>query len=275
MKIGIHTYAWGSHFGNDTLYIIDCCRELGMDYVEFPLMEIDAFDPVAVKARLGDLEPTTSARIPRREWDVASDDPQEREWGRTFLRRCVEKTAAVGAQVFSGNFYVGAEKENKPTQAEWERSVEAVRMTARLAADLGVRIGIEAVSRFANNLVNTARQAVRFVEDVGESNVFVHLDSFHMAYEERDLPAAIRFVGGRLGYFHMAGNDRGRPGDDDLFDWDAIFSAFKEIGFDDYLGFEGFDMTCGHIYRDIIGDPMDFARESRAYALKMLEKHGF
>ena len=48
MKIGIHTYAWGSHFGNDTLYIIDRCKEIGLDFIEFPLMEIDKFDPAAV-----------------------------------------------------------------------------------------------------------------------------------------------------------------------------------------------------------------------------------
>ncbi len=82
MKLGIHTHAWGGHFGGDTLYIIDRCKQLGMDFIEFPLMEIDAFDPVAVKARLeGAIEPTCSTIIPDPHWDIGSEDPACRQLG--------------------------------------------------------------------------------------------------------------------------------------------------------------------------------------------------
>lgn len=36
MKIGIHGAAWSNHFGSDTLYIIDSCKRIGLDYLEIP-----------------------------------------------------------------------------------------------------------------------------------------------------------------------------------------------------------------------------------------------
>ena len=55
---------------------------------------------------------------------------------------------------------------------------------------------------------------------------------------------------------------------------DAIFMAFRQIGFDGYAGFEGFDMTCRATRRDLIGKPEDFARDSMAFAMQMMEKYG-
>ena len=278
MKIGIHTYAWGSHFGNDTLYIIDKCKELGFDFIELPLMEIDAFDPAAVKDRLdGAIEPTCSTIIPNPDWDIGSDDPEKRKRGIAFLKRCIDATAAVGATMFSGNSYVMAKKElpNGPIpQKEWDYCAAAVREAARYAQDFGITIGIEAANRFANHLVNTAEQALHFIDLVGEPNLIVHLDTFHMCYEERSFYDAIIKAGSKLKYFHMCGNDRGKPGEDDIIDWDAVFRALKRVGFDDYLGFEGFDMTCRATRRDLIGKPEDFARDSMAFALQMMEKYG-
>lgn len=279
MKIGIHTYAWGNHFGNDTLYIIDSCKKIGMDFIEFPLMEIDLFDPKTVKDYLdGAIEPTCSTIIPERNWDIGSDDPEQRKAGLAFLKNCIDKTAAVGGTMFSGMGYVLPHKEVGPgpaSEQEWEYCTQAIKQVAKYAQDFGITVGIEPASRFANHLVNTADQALKFLAMVDEPNTIIHFDSFHMVYEERDFHAAFKKVGDKLGYFHMCGNDRGKPGDDDLIDWDMVFETFKEIGFDGYVGFEGFDMTCDNIYRDIIGDSDQFAKDSYDYCVKMMEKHGF
>ena len=279
MKIGIHTYAWGNHFGNDTLYIIDSCKKIGMDFIEIPLMEIDKFDPVTVKDYLdGALEPTCSTVIPNRNWDIGSDDPEQRKAGIAFLRNCIEKTAAVGGKMFSGMGYVLPHKAVNPgpaSEQEWEYCTAAYKNIAKYAQDFGITVGVEPASRFANHLVNTADQALKFLDMVDEPNVIIHFDSFHMVYEERDFDAAFKKVGNKLGYFHMCGNDRGKPGDDDIIDWDGVFESFKAIGFDGYVGFEGFDMTCDNIYRDIIGNADQFAKDSYDYCCKMMDKHGF
>lgn len=279
MKLGIHTHAWGGHFGGDTLYIIDRCKQLGMDFIEFPLMEIDAFDPVAVKARLeGAIEPTCSTIIPDPHWDIGSEDPACRQLGIDFLKGCIDKTRDVGATVFSGMCYCLPSKQVPPgydPRAERSRCAAAVKEIARYAAQFGITVGIEPASRFSNHLVNTTGQGLDFLAEVDEPNTILHLDSFHMCYEERDFYKAVVAAGDKLGYFHMCGNDRGRPGYDDIIDWDGVFHGFLQVGFNGYLGFEGFDTTCKYIYRDIIGAPDDFARQSMAFADEMLKKYGY
>ncbi|RYD30544.1 MAG: sugar phosphate isomerase/epimerase, partial [Verrucomicrobiaceae bacterium] len=61
----------------------------------------------------------------------------------------------------------------------WEISSTArvVQKAAAYAQSLGMEYGLEAVNRYENHILNTARQAVDMVERVGAPNVFVHLDT--------------------------------------------------------------------------------------------------
>lgn len=52
MKLGIHAYAWCSQWSNDTLDLIDKVKNLGMDFIEIPLMCLETFDAQAIKERL-------------------------------------------------------------------------------------------------------------------------------------------------------------------------------------------------------------------------------
>ncbi|GAH08909.1 unnamed protein product [marine sediment metagenome] len=52
MKLGIHAYAYCSQWSNETLYIIDRAKELGLDFIEIPLMVLEDFDTKAISERL-------------------------------------------------------------------------------------------------------------------------------------------------------------------------------------------------------------------------------
>ena len=75
---------------------------------------------------------------------------------------------------------------------------------ARGARGRGVTLGLEICNRYETNVVNTARQALRLVDGIGEDNVVIHLDTYHMNIEEDDLVRPVHEVGGRLGYVHAA-----------------------------------------------------------------------
>jgi len=48
MKLGIHAYAWCTKWTNDTLNLIDNVKNLGMDFIELPLLCLETFDVKAV-----------------------------------------------------------------------------------------------------------------------------------------------------------------------------------------------------------------------------------
>jgi D-psicose/D-tagatose/L-ribulose 3-epimerase len=110
---------------------------------------------------------------------------------------------------------------------------------AEYAAPAGVTLTEEVVNRFELYLLNTLAQAVRFVDEVGQANCRVHLDTFHANIEEKLPGEAIKEAGSRIGYVHISENDRGIPGTGHVA-WDATFSALHAIGYDGWLTVEAF-----------------------------------
>lgn len=279
MKLGIHAYEWCSEWSNDTLDIIDKVKECGFDFIEIPLMRLDLFDPKAVRERLDGFEVTTSNVLLADDVDITSFDPDVRKNGVRYLKDCVKASAEAGAKMFSGVIYSQYLKDAKkmPTEEEWQFSADSMRELARYAADFGMSIAFEPVTRYESYLLNTAEEAVRLVDMIGEPNVFIHLDSYHMNVEEKDFHDAVVTAGSKLSNFHMCENDRGIPGTGHV-DWDGIFRAFKEIGFDGYLGFEGFsdctDNMSTWVWRKLAPDGDTFVRESIAFARRMMQKYG-
>jgi D-psicose/D-tagatose/L-ribulose 3-epimerase len=210
--------------------------------------------------------------------DITSFNEAHRKNGVKYLKDCVKATADAGGHSFSGVIYSQYMKPAKcmPTEQEWEFSANCLREVARYAADLGVIVGVEPVTRYESYLLNTSEQAVRLAGMVGEPNLFVHLDSYHMNVEEKSFYGAIKTAGSRLKYFHMCENDRGIVGTGHV-DWDGVFKAFQEIGFDGYLGFEGFadcsDNMSTWVWRKLASDGETFVRESVAFARKMMQKY--
>ena len=90
-------------------------------------------------------------------------------------------------------------------------------------------LGLEPCNRYETHLVNTAEQAVRLIERIGEPNVMIHLDTYHMNIEEKGFAHGIRSAGEHLRYIHLSESDRGVPGTGTV-DWDATFAALAETG---------------------------------------------
>jgi hypothetical protein len=76
-------------------------------------------------------------------------------------------------------------------------------------------------------------------DDIGEDNVFLHLDTYHMNIEEDDLVRPVRAVGDRLGYVHIGENHRGYLGSGHL-DFTAFFHALADINYTGPITFESF-----------------------------------
>jgi len=279
ISYAVHAYAWTSSWSNRDLPILDRAAGLGLDSVEIPLMELDAVDPVAIRERaeragIGLLTSVACAD----DTDPSSEDDSVREAAREFLLGCVDATAAMGAQVFTGVTYsaLGRRLDRRPTRADSERAAEVMRDVARHAAQRGVTLGIEPVNRYESFLINTAAQALSLLELIDESNVGIHLDAYHMNIEEDDFRAPVDLVAEHLVHFHLSESHRGIPGRGTV-DWEAIMGALSDAGYDGHVGLESFaevadamrGATC--IWRDLAPSSDELVREGLAY-LKGLER---
>jgi D-psicose/D-tagatose/L-ribulose 3-epimerase len=278
MRYAVHAYAWTSSWSNDDLPILERAAGLGVDAVEIPLMELEKVDPPAIRdaaaaAGVGLLTSVACAE----DTDPTSDDEHVRERAAEFLRGCVDATADMGADVFTGVTYsaLGRRIERRPSRTDMERAAEVLRDVARHAAGRGVTVGIEPVNRYESFLVNTAAQALELREMVGEDNVGVHLDAYHMNIEEEEFGPPVAAAAEHLVHFHLSESHRGTPGTGTV-DWDAIMGALVDAGYGGLVGLESFaevsdamrGATC--IWRDLAPSSDALVRDGLRY-LKGLE----
>jgi D-psicose/D-tagatose/L-ribulose 3-epimerase len=242
LRYAVHAYAWTSSWSNADLPMLDHVKELGLDAIEVPLMEPDAVDPAAIAARAEavGLDVLASVALPEGA-DPAHEDEDIRRRGHEFLERCVDLTAEMGATVLTGVIYsaIGRRIERRPDEADYLRAAGVLAEVARYAQTRGVTLGIEPVNRYETFLVNTAEQGRRLIELIGEENVGIHLDAYHMNIEEDDFYEPTLLSTPQLVHFHMSESHRGIPGKGTV-DWDAVMRALAAGGYTGFVGLESF-----------------------------------
>jgi D-psicose/D-tagatose/L-ribulose 3-epimerase len=114
---------------------------------------------------------------------------------------------------------------------------------------------------------------VRLCEEVGNPALTVQLDTFHANIEEKDIAAAIRATGARLGHFHACENDRGTPGTGHV-PWPKVFAALKAVDYRGWVTIESFatgilDLCAAAcIWRPIYDTADGLARDGLAFLKK-------
>ncbi|HEX8919162.1 MAG TPA: sugar phosphate isomerase/epimerase family protein [Chloroflexota bacterium] len=282
MKLGIHAMAWTPHWSDESLPLIDRVADLGLDFIEIPLMGIDDVHPGPIRDRVREIgiEVVTSSVLSEAT-DITSPDSAVRARGVDYLRRCVDATAEMGAPQFSGVIYAwhGKRPSERPGQREWEWAAECLREVARHASEARIVLGLEPVNRYESPLINTCEQAVQLADMISAPNVKIHLDTYHMNIEEKSWREPVLLAGDRLCHFHLCENDRGIPGTG-LVDWDELFGALGDLRYEGYAGLESFidvsgDMVAGTcVWRDLAPSGDVLVRDGTAFLRDAARRHG-
>lgn len=248
--VGIISMQFVRPFTRAHLPLFARCRELGFDFIELLVPEPDDdLDLAETRTALADtgLDVVLAARV-NLQRSIASDDAACRQGGVDYLKRTVEVANALGARIVGGPLYgeplVFAGRAPVPHDADAikaraERTVAGLAEVAPEARAAGVVFGLEPLNRFETDIVCTTRQAIAVVDAVGDAGLGVMLDTFHMAMEERSIPAAIRAAGPRLVHFQANENHRGFPGTGQI-DWPPVMAALAEVGYTGPVSLEPF-----------------------------------
>jgi D-psicose/D-tagatose/L-ribulose 3-epimerase len=280
MQIGCHASVWTGNFDDAGLQLaIDKTAEAGFDLVEIPLMDPDKADPAVVRRMLDGAGLAATASLGLSEHtDISSSDPEIVASGEALLGRCLEFLSDVGGTHLVGVIYCAMRKYMAPvTDLNRQHSLDAIGRLSMRAAELGIAVGVEVVNRYESNLLNTSRQAVRYVEDAGVGNLLVHLDTYHMNIEEPDMFTPVLDAGSRLGYVHIGESHRGYLGSGTV-DFDSFFRALATIGYDGPVVFESFSSAVVHedlsnmlgIWRNLWTDGDDLGQHANTYIRSQL-----
>lgn len=279
MKLGIHAYAWCTEWNNSQLGLINKSKELGMDFIEIPLILLEKYDAVAVKERLEQLEfDAVFSTVLLNDTDITSDDANIRQKGIDYLKNCVKAVYDTGKTNFSGVIYSQHIKtlDHRPGEKEMTYSANSLREVAKYAKEHGVVLGLEPVNRYETFLINTAKQGLLLKQMIGMDNVKIHLDTYHMNIEEKSFYEATKLVGDDLIHYHLCENDRGIPGTG-LVNWDDIFKALSEMDYQGYAALESFvdctDNMSTWVWRQLAKDGDTLVKEGVSFIRSMMKKY--
>jgi D-psicose/D-tagatose/L-ribulose 3-epimerase len=270
MLFGAHAFIWAGEWTPEGAQrVIGGAAQAGLDFVEIPLLRPESMDVTATRALLDryGIGCTCSLGLPR-----AAHLPSAPEKAESFLKSAVDVAAGLEAPVLCGVLYahLGTLTGRPPEERELEDVARVLKNVARYAAERGVSLGVEAVNRYETYLINLAGQADAILDRIGEPNVFVHLDTYHMNIEEKGFYEPIVATGERMQYIHLSESDRGTPGTGNVH-WDEVFRGLKAIDYDGYLVMESFaaineDLAgATALWRDVVGDPNTLIRDGLGF----------
>ncbi len=282
MQYGAHMYLWIDRWSDDQLGLLDRARELGLGYVEIAVGDDVEFAPGLTRERaeaLGlDLLVSPGGLWPV-ECDISSPDPEDRRRGLAWHRAALDLAADLGAAAYAGAIYghPGVVRTDRRPEECYARTAEGLAELADHADARGVQLVVEPMSRFRTHIANTPAQIMRLVRMAGHPNLGVALDTYHAVTEVRDYGEAVRACGDRLWVVHPCENDRGVPGGG-LVQWDALFSALAEVGFDGRIGLESYNTSLGDfalrrgIFGDVCPDGDAFVRQALAFLMPVAQR---
>ena len=167
---------------------------------------------------------------------LVAPDAAVRERAVARLERHAEVAQRVGACVIVGLIH-GPIPPGGNRESAMENLLSGLGMVARSARVGGVRIVMEPINRYESNWLNTVDEVMDVLGRLGEENVGVLPDTFHMNIEEADPPAALRRAGDRLWHVHVADSNRRAPGAGHL-DFRALVSTLTGLGYGGFLSAE-------------------------------------
>jgi len=222
-------------FAGDLPRGLAAASALGHDVVELSLRSADDIDIRSLRdelARLG-LRVSAITTAPAKILDglvMSSADADVRRATVERLIAVLDLAGELRADLIIGGIRGRLEGTPDARSRQREHVIECMRVCARRAAALAVRLLLEPINRYESNLVNRASEGAELLAEVGEPCAGLLLDTFHMNIEEPCIESSLREVSHLLGYVHIADSNRMAPGCGHI-DFGAVLATLVEIGF--------------------------------------------
>jgi D-psicose/D-tagatose/L-ribulose 3-epimerase len=245
IKFGVSTWLFTSPFQTSSIdELFPKIAAMGFDAVEIAVEDPALIDGNAVKIALGkyNLKAIVCGAFgPTR--DLTNEDSAVHDTCFKYIVDCLDLCALWDTKFFAGPMYsaVGKARMLPPEQrkAEWNLAVINLRKVCDMARERGLEIALEPLNRFESDLVNTAWDVVRLVDEIDHPAAKIILDGFHMNIEEPNIEEAIKLAGDKLIHLQVAENYRGTPGTGQT-NWAAYRRGLEAINYQGTVSIESF-----------------------------------
>ena len=278
IKYGVSTWLWQSPFTTESVALFPKIKTMGFDLVEIPVEDLELINGDLVKKAL--LENGLDAIVcgvfgPTK--DFTHENVSVHENCFRYIKKCFQLCNQLESDFFAGPMYAAVGKARlvsmEQRKIEWDRAVTNLNKVCAIANDYGLSIALEPLNRFESDLINTAEDIMRLIDDINESNAKVLLDGFHMTIEETNIKEAIKKVGDKLIHVQVSENNRGVPGTG-LTPWADFKMALTEIDYQGAIVIESFTPEIKElaaavcIWKNLAASQDEFASEGLQFLKK-------
>jgi hydroxypyruvate isomerase len=166
------------------------------------------------------------------------NDPEREGLFREHVSVALELAARLGCDRI--NALVGVAREGEAVADQLARSGANVAWAAEQAARSGVTVLVEALNTFENGpyLLTRTAAAAAFVDSVGQPNVKLQYDAYHMQRMEGNLSANLGEHVDRIGHIQIADSPgRNEPGTGEI-NFDYVLGVIESSDYDGWVGLE-------------------------------------
>lgn len=227
--------------------------QAGLDYIEMnlcrlmqlPEEEYEIFarriEEAPIKIEIFNLLLPLDGSIP-----IVGDKANEAQQ-RTWFQEAFPKAVRLGCRLMVfGSARARAVPPGFPPERARKQLVDFLKLLMEFAQQYGITVVIEPVCSLEveTDTIKTVPDAVELAKEVGHPMLFALCDNYHMFYEREPMSNIVE-AGKWIRHAHISGVDAGRsyPKLDDGHDYGPYLDALCQIGYDDTLSLECFDMN--------------------------------
>ena len=167
---------------------------------------------------------------------LTDPDSAVRKRATDFIAQMIDVGASFRAPAIIGSMQ-GRWGEGVSREKAMGWLAEGVEQLAARAAAKKITLLLEPLNRYETNLLTTVEETLAFLGRLKARNVKLLCDLFHMNIEERDMAAALRLAGSKVGHVHFADSNRCAIGFGHT-DVTPVAAALHEISFDGFVSAE-------------------------------------
>jgi sugar phosphate isomerase/epimerase len=237
---------------------LEVLARIGFDYIELSLADVAALPPPAFRSLKQHLRgggiPCEACNHFFPECVRLTGSGARLAAALEYAVAAMERAASLGVRII---VFGSSGARNVPPgfskDIAWKQIVELLQHLGPIAAQHGITISIEPMSRRESNIINRAAEGLLLVREVNHPNIQLLIDYYHLMLEKEN-PDIILTAGPALRHVHFA-EVAGRVfPTEEKKDYALFFDSLRQAGYEGRCSLEGY--TC------------DFAAEaSRAFAL--------
>lgn len=174
--------------------------------------------------------------------DLGGPDESVRRRAIQYSKDCIDLAYGLDSHLFelcASPPKVQYPKSETPFKTLTRNFVRAAKEICKYASDRSVTVLLEPLNKYEGypGFLNTIEHALVLIDEIGEDNLGIQADLFHMNLEEVSICDALRRAGNQLRHVHLADSNREAPGTGHT-DFTAVVRTLREIDFKGFIAFD-------------------------------------